>query len=89
MAAVDTGTTDTPHTCFTGLPRVFLWARTREIVECDGAFSSILTRLHLQRGAVGHSKFRPQTVLKRQSFNVLSYRNLEGRMGELPSLLAS
>lgn len=62
MAAVDTGTTDTPHTCFTGLPRVFLRTRTREIVECDGAFASVLTRLHLQRGAVGCDIIKTQHI---------------------------
>lgn len=49
MTTMDTRITDTPHPGFTGLPGVFLWTRTGEIVECDGAFSSIQTRLPLRR----------------------------------------
>lgn len=69
MAAVDTRITNTPHTGFAGLSGVFLRTRAREIVECDGAFSSILTRLHLKRKAL---RFDKQPIIIRTDLAVVS-----------------
>lgn len=48
MAAVGAGVTNTPHMSFTGLSGVVCWTRAGKVVEGDGAFSSVLTRLRLQ-----------------------------------------
>lgn len=51
LTATDTRITDTPHSGFTHLASVVHWTGASKIIKCDRAFSSIQTRLHLQKRA--------------------------------------
>ena len=55
MATIDTRTAYTPNAFFAGLSGVFRRTGARKIVECDGAFSSVLTRLYLQSEALWYT----------------------------------
>lgn len=58
MATIDTGIANAPHTGFAGLSGVLLQTGASEIIECDAAFSSIQTRLYLQRETLRFFRFR-------------------------------
>lgn len=49
LTASDTRITDAPHSGLTRLASVVHWTGAREVVKRDRAFSSIQTRLRLQR----------------------------------------